>query len=319
MTTSDSPVDLLERMQLLASRRGSWIEVGLLLNKIEADGVWKKDAHTYTQWLEKFSSQNKIAASTLWRYKATVRLGMNLFYMNNDTPDEDISNTLENYSPETLELLGKIEKKASFEVYQPFADAVVNKSITRKELRDAWLLIRTKPEQSMSSERSRLNSPAFQRLKFETRKSLLANLLRHTPQWLTDLGCVQNHKIFFDFNFKTIENIEIHLDAVIVVLIDNSSYATHAFISETDYQHHNNVSLIMGYCERTWLLKETVGSVERITDSRGIVEKPPFGLGILECTPNGCNIALPSNSIKDVDKASVMASNLVVKFLSSKN
>lgn len=119
----------------------NWTHFYLLLKEVEDNELWRDEYHSFTQWVKDFAIRSKTHESIIWNRKKAGQVYLN--YVENQRKKgievPEIQNA--NVSADSLVLLDKINK------YNPqrcaeLVDKVMNKGITKKDLREVYKSVR---------------------------------------------------------------------------------------------------------------------------------------------------------------------------------
>ena len=121
-----------------------WFETGQELARVDASGGWRSSAATYSDWVDAEAEKLGLSRSNLWRYLAAVRyyeaLRVRLSTAKFAFPLlDDLPATV---GPESLELLGKLERAMPATSFHALAREVVGGGVRRAKLRELWLAFR---------------------------------------------------------------------------------------------------------------------------------------------------------------------------------
>ena len=121
-----------------------WFETGQELARVDASGEWRNSAATYSDWVDAEAERLGLSRSNLWRYLAAVRyyeaLRGRLSTAKIACPRlDDLPATV---GPESLELLGKLERAMPATSFHALAREVVVGGVRRAKLRELWLAFR---------------------------------------------------------------------------------------------------------------------------------------------------------------------------------
>lgn len=127
-----------------ASLRKPWFETGLELARVDAKGEWRDSAATFSDWVNAEAEKFGLSRSNLWRYLAAVRyyevLRERLSAAKITSPRvEHLPATV---GPESLELLGKLERAMPGNSFYLLAGEVIAGKVRRAKLREMWLAFR---------------------------------------------------------------------------------------------------------------------------------------------------------------------------------
>lgn len=166
-----------------------WFETGQELARVDASGAWRHSAATYSDWVDAEAEKLGLSRSNLWRYLAAVRyyeaLRGRLSTAKIACPRLDA--LPEAVGPESLELLGKLERAMPAPTFHALAREVIGGSVRRAKLRELWLAFR--PALGGQTARGRDKEiPSIDLRNPDQRKSLLEALVfsalsDYGPSW----------------------------------------------------------------------------------------------------------------------------------------
>lgn len=132
-----------ELTSLIDLDKRNWTHFYLLLKEVEEKALWKEQYHSFTQWVKDFSVRNKTHESIIWNRKKAGQVyesyaSVKAAQGEKVTPIDQIT-----VSADSLVLLDKINK------YNPdkcaeLTEKVMNKGITKKDLREVYKSVRPK-------------------------------------------------------------------------------------------------------------------------------------------------------------------------------
>ena len=141
MTNLLTPDSVRNELTAIANQeRRTWGQISAFLHAFEQSGHWKNDASSFTDWIARHARSLHAVESTLWRYLAVGR------YYNKLRPQllarhvvapplEELSSK---FSPESFEILSKLERIAPYETFTDLADGLMQGRVTRAMLRSTW-------------------------------------------------------------------------------------------------------------------------------------------------------------------------------------
>lgn len=172
-----------ELLKLTKQDKQTWVQFYKLIKKVEEEELWREaEKKSFTQWIKDFSVKSKVHESVIWnRLKAgkvyatyervQARKGVAV------PPIDEVDVTVD-----SLILLDKITKKSE-QIGAELVDKVLNKELSRQELRDTYKALGGDPRKAKKlheEEKAQLPSPE-ERLTAAAIVSALA-----TPGWLGD-------------------------------------------------------------------------------------------------------------------------------------
>lgn len=122
----------------------TWAQLAMLLDQVDSSGYWRTSSGSFTEWIKAVSPSLKLKEASLWRYLTAARyyqeLRKTLTEKNVDIPQLD--ELYVNVSPENIEILSKLSRVTSDDIFLRISKQVVAGTITRAELRETWVAYR---------------------------------------------------------------------------------------------------------------------------------------------------------------------------------
>ena len=134
-----------ELSTLIDIDKKNWTHFYILLKKVEDNKLWEGKHKSYTQWVKDFCIKTKTHESIIWNRKKAGKVYESYAEVqkNKGIEVEPIENI--NVSADSLVILDKINKYDK-EVASNLVDKVINKEITKKDLREVYKSIRPNVE-----------------------------------------------------------------------------------------------------------------------------------------------------------------------------
>lgn len=137
---SQSKLELLES-QLIIDKK-NWTNFYLLLKEIEDKELWKEAKYnSFTQWVKDFCIKTKTHESIVWNRKKAGRVYDSYVKIKEQQNIEVKSINDSNVSVDSLVLLDKINKYDE-NLASQLVDKVINREITKKDLRELYQRVR---------------------------------------------------------------------------------------------------------------------------------------------------------------------------------
>lgn len=269
-----------------------WGAVFLLLDSIEQSGCWQGEADSFTNWIDKNAVRFHVKPATLWRIFAAGRFvhqgrdriiakGANL------PPIEEMADAV---SPESVELLSKIERAIPDEKFAEIANKVFSGNCKRSELREIWQTYR--PILKGKTARGRgVTAPRLDQKDPEQFNSLMeANAIRSIIadgyRW-TGISEPEQYQLFPHIspeNFQESSSSSM-FSAVAVVKPNHGKIQFYGLLFQAAFDFAKTYFLFndyISYCDRFWLVIRS--DAKRTCQS--IVEDPDFNpaIGIIVVT-----------------------------------
>lgn len=147
MTGFDSSDHRANRSSSGDARGESWVAIGRRLADASTKRDWRALHASFSSWLSAQALEFGLKDASLWRYMSAVRdfdvIQRDLRFNGIDCPDIDA--LAERVSPENIEILAKIRRvaQAPDEEILRLSKALVDGSLRREELRQAWARFKT--------------------------------------------------------------------------------------------------------------------------------------------------------------------------------
>jgi hypothetical protein len=116
-----------------------WSTVGLLLDEVDRERFWARDARSFSEWMKSLAPRMGVNESSLWRYLAASRYYQKLQKEFAGIDRVPTSQQLPvSISAENLEILQKLERVMQPKEFKELAGRVLHGGVTRGELRELW-------------------------------------------------------------------------------------------------------------------------------------------------------------------------------------
>ena len=174
---------------LIRRQSRSWAQVSWVLDQVERTGYWEGRAQSFSEWLTSTAPKIGVKDSSLWRYLSAARyyqkLRKTLRARNIRCPPlEKLPATI---SPESLEILAKIERVVPKKLFEDVGERVLGGSVTRHGLREIWQTYRPVLEGRTARGRGmtapRINPADERQLEMQKEATALTTLMSAGPEW----------------------------------------------------------------------------------------------------------------------------------------
>lgn len=160
-----------ELTTLINLDKKNWTHFYLLLKKVEQQELWKENYRSFTQWVKEFAMKTKTHESIIWNRKKAGKV-----YESYQKIKEQQGHSVKpieesNVSVDSLVILDKINKYDEATATK-LVDKVLDKSITKKDLREVYKSIR--PENISRAPRNTLSE--------EEKKELVAQIAQKVDE-----------------------------------------------------------------------------------------------------------------------------------------
>lgn len=156
--------------KLLDADKKNWTHFYLLLKEVEDQELWKEKYTSFTQWVKDFCVATKTHESIVWNRKKAGKVYESYARVKAEQGEQIQDLEKSNVSVDSLVLLDKINKHDE-EVASKLVDKVLNKTITKKDLREVYQSIKQDRSVSVSSKKSKKNESEKPNEKTEKNKS----------------------------------------------------------------------------------------------------------------------------------------------------
>jgi hypothetical protein len=206
---------------------GNWGEAAAELLRVETSGEWKDVNPTFSLYISEIARVLNKARPAFWRLLVAGRTYNSLRTKFDPTgahlpPLESVRGKP---SPESLELVSKIERVAPSEVLESVQRQIMEGHITRDELRRLWETYR--PVLGGQTKRGRgVKAPRYNALSPRMRSSfvesnILAIMARQGPDWLGIQGPAYLYRVIHLSVNKHLRNLQTSVPDVVVLLAEN--------------------------------------------------------------------------------------------------
>ena len=266
---------------LIDTDKKAWVQMYLLLDKVEQEKLWKSTHNRFGAWLSHYAKKNNINESLLWHRRQAGRF-YSKFAERAALQHHDVTKIEEiNIPPDSLNIAERIAAKDDA-VADELIGKLLNNEITRQELLSVWGRVKADAKAKKEQERFeaipyRYSSPAVR--KVEARDIIM---LLSKPDWLpasmkNTLLTIDDGENYlqkekkFGCTYRTASQFPVRhsglsypyfLDLVVLenfsVDFDNKLYLTHihAIIVVTSPESLEHKKYLIDYplfCDYTWL------------------------------------------------------------------
>lgn len=126
---------------IITKDKKSWADFYLLLHRVETENLWQENYKSFTQWVKDFSVRSHTHESIIWNRKKAGQVYMNYAKKQKEKGIEVVPIQDANVSMDSLVLLDKINKYDTAKSAE-LAEKVMNKGITKQDLREVYKSIR---------------------------------------------------------------------------------------------------------------------------------------------------------------------------------
>ena len=131
----------IKLIELAEIDKKNWTQFYLLLKRVEDEQLWKDEYKSFTQWVKGFSVKSKVHETVIWQRKKAGAVYMSYYKTQQQKGIEVQPIEKINVSADSLVLLDKINKYNEHTASE-LVDKVLNKQITKKDLREVYKSIR---------------------------------------------------------------------------------------------------------------------------------------------------------------------------------
>jgi hypothetical protein len=174
---------------LVQRRTSSWALIGMILDQVDREKYWARDAQSFSEWLKSYAPRIGMKESSLWRYLSASRYYQKLRKDLNvrKVRSKSLAMLPDGISAENLELLEKLERVVPKKEFEEVAGRVLAGDVKRNELRELWKTYR--PVLSGRTARGRgMTAPRIDpmdrgQLMFQREARALTTLMAAGPEW----------------------------------------------------------------------------------------------------------------------------------------
>jgi hypothetical protein len=253
-----------------------WVKYSQELMRVQADKSWKLDFafRSYTAFVKTFSKDSGINESLLWRY-----LGAGKYYnkiRGNFFEWPELALLPESVSPDSLEVLGKLERVLPEEDFKKLAMSIFDQTVKREELRNLWSMYRPvlKGETARGSNKNILwvskDNDQLGLLQY----SQFVNTLIKNPMCLSSYNDSNNYRVFSKLNLPT-DNHYLESLGIDVIVIGKDAKTLDVklhgirYILEEDLKKFNvdvlpTLNILAKYFDLLWLASGQDLSTDKI-------------------------------------------------------
>lgn len=136
----NTPKQIEKELAAIGKGDRPWGALSLLLDSIENTGFWHRDSDSFTGWLEKNAFRFGVNPPMLWRILAAGRFVCQIRdrLIKKGILVPNLADMPDNVSPESVELLAKLERVIPEDAFPDLAHKVFSGQATRAELRFTW-------------------------------------------------------------------------------------------------------------------------------------------------------------------------------------
>jgi hypothetical protein len=290
----------------------SWALIGLLLDQVERNKYWARDAQSFSEWLKSFAARIGMKESSLWRYLSAsryyqkLRKDLNLRKIRSPS----LAGLPESVSAENLELLEKLERVVPKKEFEGVAERVLAGDLKRNELREHWktyrpiLLGRTARGKGVIA--PRIDPTDREQLMFQGEARALSALMRAGSQW-TEIRDPESYYAMREVILPKAEGLETRVikdpkkgllrravfDMLAVVRKSvESPVMLIGVVIFSRIQTLSDLKSVAPYCDRLWV---ALAGEEKKSETPSNVAQLPEFVGILRVKPGGVQVERPAS------------------------
>lgn len=139
-------INIEKELNILVEKdRQNWSSFYLLLKKVEENKMWRGIHNSFTAWVKHFANSNKVQESVIWNRKKAGEIYINYYTrkLQKQEKVDDIQSV--DIAQDSLILIEKIARKDT-ELLDELTDKAINKELKKKDLQEAYRIIKAKKE-----------------------------------------------------------------------------------------------------------------------------------------------------------------------------
>lgn len=126
-------------INILLSRQGrSWVDIGMLLDKVEDTKSWEGETSSFSEWLRSLSKMLGVVEAGVWRSYTAFRFYKSLTTKYTELTFPKIEELHLVTNPDSLELLARLERVMAKEAFTHLTQTALLRKISRAKLRKLW-------------------------------------------------------------------------------------------------------------------------------------------------------------------------------------
>ena len=174
---------------LIHGQARSWAHVGWLLDQVDHEKYWARDAHSFSEWLKSLAPKIGMKEASLWRYLGAGRYYQTLRknFQGRNLPLPPLAKLPDGISAEHLEILAKLERVVSKKDFEELGERILTGSVTRAELRKLWKayrpILRGRTARGRGMTAPRLNPADPTQSTMQKEAKALTTLMSAGPEW----------------------------------------------------------------------------------------------------------------------------------------
>jgi hypothetical protein len=264
---------------LIRRQPRSWAQVSWIVDQVERTGYWEGRAQSFSEWLTSTAPKIGVKDSSLWRYLSAGRyyqkLRKTLRPRNIRCPPlEKLPATI---SPESLEILAKIERVVPKKLFEDVGERVLGGSVTRHGLREIWQTYRPVLEGRTARGRGmtapRINPADERQLEMQKEATALTALMSAGPEWTG----IKDAQFYYTIGEVTVPKAgpEKHgFDMLALVRETEDSPVMMMGVQVKTMTKFVFIDSLAVYCDRLWLMlvgKAKIQDVAQVPEFVGIL------------------------------------------------
>jgi hypothetical protein len=288
---------------LIQRQMRSWAQVGLILDRVEREKYWARDAPSFSEWLKSFAPRIGMKEASLWRFLGASRYYQKLrkHLAGRNVPFPPLARLPGTIGAEHLEILAKLERVVPKRDFEELSQRILAGNVTRNELRRLWKIYRpiltgrTARGRGVTAPRLDLADPTH--LTEQTLAKAIATLIAAGPEWTgiknpqlyhpmseVILPSAEGLKRRFSFDPKKGPRKVPFFDVLALICEgEDSAMMMIAVLFNSEIENGSAKVRFASYCDRLWLA--LVGN-EKPPD---VAQVPEF-VGLLRVDADGIQV-----------------------------
>jgi hypothetical protein len=277
---------------LIRRQPRSWAQVSWVLDQVERAGYWEGRAQSFSEWLTSTAAKIGMKESSLWRYLSAGRYYQKLrkALQGGNVPCPPLEKLPETISPESLEILAKIERVAPKKLFEDVGERVLGGSVTRHQLREIWQTYRPVLEGRTARGRGmaapRINPADERQREMQKEATALTTLTSAGPEW-TGIKDAQFYRTIGDVTVPKAGPEKHGFDMLALVRETEDSPVMMMGVQIKTMTKVVFIDSLAWYCDRLWLMLVAKAKI------RDVAYVPEF-VGILRADAGKLKVERPA-------------------------
>lgn len=232
-------------MDEMAQKKPEWVEIGLFILQVGKTKSWKQMSPTFKEWLSEFAKQVDSTLGSLFKYRAGVKIGLELRGLKQTDEESIIVQAFSNTKSDIIEMLARIIPLVPAEVAKKLVDDVFSGALSRANVRDMLRLYKQSDDEVGSETH------------VDEKSAIFATLVSAGSTWLHDHKLVTAYKLVANLHYRAIDAYVVLFDATIVVKRkdkEGTSLEIHGLTVSRGKDNLSQLKPRLSHCDYQWIL-----------------------------------------------------------------